>query len=329
MTGDPVEKNKASLRLSAQQGSWEQIGSRCQQVRQQVFVQEQQIPQEHEWDEQDAVSEHFLLLINDHPVATARLTPDAKVGRFAVLKKLRGKKLGEKLMQRILAHAKRLGLQELRLNAQRSVVDFYSKQGFKVCGEEYDEVGIPHLPMRKALAADLSEETQLNHEDFLQALKETGQLRVQGQQQLTLLINCLLQQARRSLCLEAPGYNSQWFSDSSLSSLLSLAKRHQHSRAQFIFTDTVRFSRQPNSLLKLHQRAPTQIQIRKAATAYRPLQEAKLLIDDQHLLVWPHYQEARAELYSAEHREAYLQAQAFKLHWQKAESVKYLQSQNL
>lgn len=329
MTSNSAEHNKTSLRLTAKQGSWKQIGDACHQVRYKVFVEEQQIAEEDEWDELDEVSEHFLLLINDRPVATARLTPDAKIGRFAVLKQLRGKNLGVKLMQRMLEHAKRQGIKKLALNAQTSVLDFYKKQGFSISGEEYLEVGIPHRPMQMSLAADLYEDTHLSQEDFLEALVQKNQVRVQGREQVTNLVECLLQQARRSICLEAPAYVSHWFSDASLSPLLSLAKRHQHSRVQFIFTDTLQFSRQSSNLLKLHQRAPTHIEIRKAATAYRPNKEAKLLIDDQHLLVWPNFQETRTELYTQEHREAYRQAQAFKLHWEKAETVKYLQGQTL
>ena len=329
MTTSSPEQKKSSLRLTAKQGSWEQIGEICRKVRYKVFVEEQQIPEEHEWDEQDPVSEHFLLLLNERPAATARLTPDGKLGRFAVLTKLRGKKLGTRLMQRILDHAKRQGLKKLQLNAQLEVVNFYLKQGFKVCGEEYLEVGIPHLPMEMSLAADLLEETQYTSDEIRQALQTTGQLRLQGKEQLQTCIETLIPQAVRSVSLETPAYIRHWFTDTALTPLLSLAKRHQHSRVQFLLGETLQFSRQSSNLLKLHQRAPSHIEIRKAHSLYRPAQQAWLLIDDKHLLWWPHYQESRVELYTAEHREAYRQTQAFKVHWQKAEAVKYLQSSHL
>ncbi|WP_404419755.1 GNAT family N-acetyltransferase [Marinospirillum sp.] len=329
MTPSPTEPKKSPLRLTAKQGSWEQIGEVCRKVRYKVFVEEQQIPEEHEWDEQDPVSEHFLLQINDRPAATARLTPDGKVGRFAVLAKLRDKKLGTRLMQRILDHAKRLGLKKLQLNAQMEVVNFYLKQGFKISGEEFLEVGIPHLPMEKSLIADLQEETQVSQEDIQEALATTSQVRLQGKEQLQACIETLIAQAARSVSLETPAYSSRWFTDAALAPLLSLAKRHPHSRVQFLLGETLQFSRQSSNLLKLHQRAPSHIEICKAHNLYRPAQQAWLLIDDKHLLWWPHYQESRAELYTAEHREAYRQAQTFKTHWQKAEQVKYLQGHQL
>lgn len=329
MTTSPTEQKKSPLRLTAKQGSWEQIGELCRKVRYKVFVEEQQIPEEDEWDEQDPVSEHFLLLINDRPAATARLTPDGKLGRFAVLPKLRGRKLGARLLQRMLEHAKRLGLKKLQLNAQLEVINFYLKQGFNVCGDEYLEVGIPHLPMELSLVTDLQEETQFSSEEINQALQTTGQLRLQGKAQIQACIEILLSQAARSVSMETPTYPRHWFTDAALNPLLSLAKRHQHSRVQFLLAETLQFSRQSSNLLKLHQRAPSHIEIRKAHSLYRPAQQAWLLIDDKHLLWWPHYQESRAELYTAEHREAYRQAQAFKIHWQKAEVVKYLQGSHL
>jgi len=325
MTTEPAEHAKAKLRLSAQQGSWGQLGLLCRKVRYKVFVEEQQIPEEEEWDALDAVSEHFLLLLNDRPAATARLTPDGKVGRFAVLAQLRDKKLGARLMQRILDEAKRRGLKKLKLNAQEDVLSFYLKQGFKVSGERFLEVGIPHLPMEMSLTTDLQEETQVSSEDICQALQETTQIRLQGQQQLQTCIEILVSKAARSVSMETPAYSSRWFTTTALQPLLTLAKRHQHSRVQFLLGETLEFSRQSTALLKLHQRAPSHIEIRKAHSLYRPSQQAWLVIDDKHLLWWPHYQEPRAELYTAEHREAYRQAQTFKAHWQKAEAVKYLQ----
>lgn len=325
----PAAQQASKLRLTAQQGSWEQLGSLCRQVRFKVFVEEQQIPQEEEWDELDAVSQHFLLLLNDRPAATARLTPDGHIGRFAVLAQVREKKLGARLMQRLIAEARRQGLKKLRLNAQEAVLPFYLKQGFKVSGDSYLEVGIPHRPMEMSLGADLQEETQHSVEHLEQALKSKTQLRLQGEEQLQACIKTLIASATRSVSFEAPAYISRWFTEEALQPLMALARRHQHSQVAFLLGDTREFSRQPTHLLKLHQRAPTHIEIRQAHNLYRPAQQASLLIDDKHLLWWPHYQEARAELYTGEDREAYRQAHQFKTHWQKGQVVKYLQTQSI
>lgn len=327
MTDAATRSSRA--RLVARQGRWEQLAEACRLIRHKVFVEEQQIPSEEEWDELDAVSEHFLLLVNDRPVATARVTPEGKIGRLAVLAPLRGKGLGEKIMQRAIEHCRRMGLKKVGLNAQISALGLYQKLGFKVTGEEYMEVGIPHLPMELSLITSLLDETDFTTETLQQALTETQQLRIQGHQQLKIVIQCLIQQARRSFQMETPAYMERWFDEDGLASLLALGKRHQHSRVQWLLGETRQFSRQGSALLKLYQRAPSHIEIRQSHALYRPAQQAFLLIDERHLLWWPHHQEARTELYTAEHREAFRQIQAFRTHWQKAEQVKYLQSQQL
>ena len=324
-----MSSTKATLKLSAKQGSWEQIGELCRKVRWKVFVEEQQLPEDQELDELDPISEHFVLLINERPAATARLSPQGQVGRLAVLQKLRGKKLGTRLLSRVLEHARRQGLKKVQLNAQVESINFYAQLGFKACGEEYMEVGIPHLPMQLSLVTDLDEATDFSPEKLQQALQETQQLRLQGREQIQQAIEILTHQAARSVSLEAPSYPARWFTDLALEPLISLARRHQHSRVECILGETLQFSRQPSNLLKLHQRAPTHINIRKAYSLNRQAQQAFLLIDDKHLLWWPHYQEPRVELYTAEHREAYRQAQAFKAHWQRAEQVKYLQGHQI
>jgi hypothetical protein len=164
---------------------------------------------------------------------------------------------------------------------------------------------------------------------LLAALEGTSQLRIEGPEQIQQCISFLIEQATRSFAFESPAYIDGWFSETSLMPLLTLARRHQHSRVQWLLGETRQFSRQGGALLKLYQRAPSHIEIRQSHALYRPAQQAFILIDEQHLLWWPHYREARAELYTCEHREAFRAKQAFKTNWQKAEIVKSLQAQNL
>ena len=74
-------------------------------IREQVFIQEQQIAVEDEWDAEDAVSLHFVVYDQDQPIATARLLQNNSVGRVAVLKSHRGLGIGKLLMQQIIQQA--------------------------------------------------------------------------------------------------------------------------------------------------------------------------------------------------------------------------------
>jgi len=122
-----------------------------QQVRRQVFVIEQRVPEEEEWDDDDEVCVHVLATRNREPVGTGRLSPAGKIGRLAVLSEFRGRGLGDRIMRMLIEQAYHRGLVEVTLNAQLQVVPFYEKRGFKAEGPVFDEAGIPHRRMRKAL----------------------------------------------------------------------------------------------------------------------------------------------------------------------------------
>lgn len=327
-SSDANSQNKG-LKLTAKQGSWQQLGEVCKQIRHKVFVEEQQIPASEEIDDLDVSSEHFLLFINDHPVATARLTNQGHLGRLAVLKPLRGKGLAKKLIQRVLEHCKRIDLKQVHLSAQINAVNLYTQFGFKVNGEEYEEVGIKHLPMLLDLSAQLLDDTQHSEQSLTKTLATTSQVRIQGHQQVFLVIKLLIQQASRSFSLETPNYINNWFDEASLAPLLQVARRHQHSRVQCLIANTHSFSRTSNHLLKLYQRAPSYIAIRQSHLQYQIKQQAYLLVDDRHLLWWPNHQQPRVELYTAEHREAYRFAALFKLHWERSQNIKTIQKLNL
>jgi predicted GNAT family N-acyltransferase len=122
-----------------------------QQVRRQVFVVEQRVPEEEEWDDDDEVCIHVLAMRNREPVGTGRLSPAGKIGRLAVLSEFRGRGLGDRILRMLIEQAYHRGLLEVTMNAQVQVVPFYEKRGFKAEGPVFDEAGIPHRRMRKAL----------------------------------------------------------------------------------------------------------------------------------------------------------------------------------
>lgn len=139
-------------------GDWSALQPSAQAVRTAVFVQEQGIAAEDEWDANDATALHAVLFdLDGQPLGNARLLRPseqvAKVGRMAVLPEVRGHGYGARLLQALLREARRLGHKEIRLNAQRSAEGFYAAQGFSVVGEPFDEVGIPHVEMALKIVA--------------------------------------------------------------------------------------------------------------------------------------------------------------------------------
>jgi predicted GNAT family N-acyltransferase len=121
-------------------------------VRRVVFMQEQGVPAELEWDEDDAVSRHFLAEDGaGHPIATARLLPDGHIGRMAVLEFWRRRGIGTAMMRHVLATAREAGLGSVELAAQTHALKFYERFGFVAHGDEFMDAGIPHRTMRLEL----------------------------------------------------------------------------------------------------------------------------------------------------------------------------------
>ena len=142
--------------LDLQTGRWNSLGAGAQQVRTEVFVQEQRIPAELEWDEADNTAIHALATNRlGQPVATGRLLQAApgvgRIGRMAVLRVLRGSDIGRDVLQTLMLAAARRGDHEVCLHAQRSAEGFYARQGFSPRGEPFDEAGIAHIEMFKPL----------------------------------------------------------------------------------------------------------------------------------------------------------------------------------
>ncbi len=119
------------------------------EVRENVFIVEQNIPPEEEWDELDQKSHHVLAFDeNNQPIACGRLTPDNHIGRMAVIKAWRGQHLGAAIFQHLLDLARSLHRAEIILHAQSYAVPFYEKFGFQTIGDEFIECDIPHIKMR-------------------------------------------------------------------------------------------------------------------------------------------------------------------------------------
>lgn len=138
--------NTENLRLVI--ADWATLQKDAQGVRYAVFVIEQKIPAELEWDAADAQCLHAVAYDADgKAVGTGRLLPDAHIGRMAVLATGRGQGVGAKILRALMKEAQARGDQAVRLNAQQSAENFYLKEGFVRDGELFEEAGIPHVSM--------------------------------------------------------------------------------------------------------------------------------------------------------------------------------------
>ncbi len=127
---------------------WPDDEALLRQVRESVFILEQHVPVDLEWDGVDVDCIHVLAMNQDgQAIGTGRLLQDGHIGRMAVLREWRGQGVGGQLLELLIGEARRKHCPKLLLNAQVSAVPFYERFGFVTRGDVFDEAGIPHLEM--------------------------------------------------------------------------------------------------------------------------------------------------------------------------------------
>lgn len=131
---------------------WDAERERLREVRHEVFIVEQSVPPELEWDAADAASRHALALDADGAaIGCARLLPDGSIGRVAVRRSWRGRGVGSAMLMRLMDVARYAGFGGVLLNARSDTCDFYTRHGFVAHGEEFMEAGIRHRRMQRSL----------------------------------------------------------------------------------------------------------------------------------------------------------------------------------
>ncbi|TFH06219.1 MAG: GNAT family N-acetyltransferase [Methanosarcina sp.] len=123
-------------------------------VRREVFVKEQNVPEEEEFDRADLRSHHVIVYANARPVATGRLFKDGEtwlIGRISVRKEYMGKQLGKLVVEKLLEKAVEMGAGEIHIHAQTHAVSFYENFGFVAYGDTFLEANIEHISMVKKI----------------------------------------------------------------------------------------------------------------------------------------------------------------------------------
>lgn len=137
--------------LEIQTVSWAQAEPHLRAVRTVVFIDEQLVTQEFEWDEIDASAVHLLATADHQPIACLRIIDYTKIGRMAVLKEWRGRGLGMALLRKAIRICQQHGSQRVKLSAQIHAIGFYEKAGFVQVSDVYCDVDIPHVDMQLRL----------------------------------------------------------------------------------------------------------------------------------------------------------------------------------
>jgi predicted GNAT family N-acyltransferase len=229
-------------------------------VREPVFVVEQNVPLEMEWDDLDPLCHHVIARDAEHkPIGTGRLTPERKIGRLAVLKHWRGKGVGDALLQALIDQARRLDWPQVSLHAQVDAVGFYEKWGFEPYGERFEEAGIQHQSMRLSLPP-LDANARTAAEVRGPSIKAIDVDDVEAVIAATVE---LVTQARRELWIYSRGLEHAVYAQSSVvAAFKQFAIGGRGGVAQVIVQDPAQVRAQPHPLLALGQRMSSVFQFR-------------------------------------------------------------------
>ncbi|AZV41879.1 GNAT family N-acetyltransferase [Peribacillus asahii] len=127
------------------------------QIRKEVFVEEQGVPVEAEFDEFDTLNgqcEHTLVYYEEQPVGTGRVRVVDGVGkleRICILAPYRKFGLGKVIIKALEEIAKEKGISRVKLHGQTQAEGFYEKLGYQASSDVFMEEGIPHVLMVKEL----------------------------------------------------------------------------------------------------------------------------------------------------------------------------------
>ena len=120
-------------------------------IREKVFIEEQEVTSQLEWDGMDKDAIHFLAFKDKKGVGCARafvIQNRMQLGRMAVLREYRGECIGSALIETAMTLAKLNQLSGIYISAQCHAIDFYKKFGFEVTSDIYLDAEIPHRDMK-------------------------------------------------------------------------------------------------------------------------------------------------------------------------------------
>ncbi len=138
-----------TTKVKVREVGWDENSPTLIAIRTEVFVKEQNVPEDLEIDGMDSDCYHFLASLPDGKhVGTARLMKSGQIGRMAVLESYRNAGIGQQLLECAIAKARSMGFEEIFLHAQIQALNFYLRNGFEAFGPEFDDAGINHRAMR-------------------------------------------------------------------------------------------------------------------------------------------------------------------------------------
>ncbi len=261
------------MNISIKSTDWSSGSAALRDVRTQVFVEEQSVPIELEWDDKDETASHWLAFENDKPIGTVRMLSDGHIGRMAVLKEYRGQGIGLHLLQAAINAAKEKNLYEVYLYSQTQAVDFYRQEGFIAHGEEFLDANIPHRTMRLKLA-----------EKRLLGV-HAGNFQPDN---LFDILSSLISQTSQHLRILHTNLDPNLYDNEEMVTLLSdLARKSRYSDIRILIVDPSLIVKRGHRLLNLQRRLSSIIKLRRISCEPHHVKDNMVLADQCGIIAQP------------------------------------------
>lgn len=270
--------------IDVEQTSWQTSSEELTAIRRPVFVDEQGVPAEEEFDGDDETAVHWIAYGSDgRALGCARLAGD-KIGRMAVRAEHRNKGIGSALMRKIIAYAAANQLSRVQLNAQTHALPFYQGLHFQVDGEEFMEAGIPHRHMSLSLKHFLSPDIQPPLPDISEEQKQRVPL--DGLEQFREYAENVLSVAERQVRILSSRLDPGVYDTVGLyEQLFQFATSHPYAEVKILVRDPHLLVQDSHRLLHLYHRLTSRIEIRTLKPD-TPTLHTEFMLADHHGILY-------------------------------------------
>lgn len=275
--------------IDIEQTSWLVSGNALSELRHEVFVKEQGVPEDEEFDTADADAVHWIAYGSkengssaDQIIACARLCGN-KVGRMAVLHSHRNRGVGSALLRRIIGYATRNGIESLQLNAQTHALEFYRGMYFETDGEEFIEAGIPHRHMTLSLQ-------RFTHPRVVPPLpniaeEERERIILDDVKSFNEQAKLLVTRAQRKIRIFSKELDPRIYDNEEFYRLIfDFARAYPYAEINILVDNPRLLVQNSHRLLNLYHHLPSRVQMKSLNSVIKTLHTEFLLIDHSGIL---------------------------------------------
>ena len=272
------DRNKA---YTVKRVTWQDAETDLRILREFVFIGEQNVPVELEWDGKDEQCVHILAQDKKgRGIGTARMTTEGHIGRMAVLRAWRNRGVGSDMLTALVTIARARQLSRVQLDAQTHAVEFYQRHDFIPQGGTFMDAGIPHQHMTRSLPPL---DVHININDLpKQILGETrGYIDLKGRDDNQMTAIHMVSQATRSLNLFTPNLDPRIFNNEGfIDAVKQLAIGNPRAKVNILILDPSDVVSRGHRIVELARRISSRIFIHRADDEDQDRVDTFMIVDN-------------------------------------------------